>query len=96
MRGLCNLVPMDPQQAAYERLGNAVVEQTAIDYLSALRRYRDRPNWRARYDIAECEWFFCTKRIQYFSAIDGKKLMEDLRDMAFTAAARRKIREGRS
>lgn len=66
--------------AAWERLGNAVVERAALDYVCAVKALRAHPEDEAAAAMArDCEDFFYTNRIQRFSAVDGRVLLESLR-----------------
>ena len=86
-----DLVIPDGSQEALERLGNAVVERAADDYLRAYKKLDKNPDdWEARYQVAECEWFFCTKQIQIFSAVNGKELFAKLKQQAQKQCQKRK------
>ena len=64
-----------------EELGNAVVLQAVRDYRAALQRLRKHPTdgyaSKMKYD---CEEFFQSQRFDLFTRIDGKWLMEKLRE----------------
>ena len=64
-----------------QELANAVVLQAAKDYRAALKRQKKHP--RDGYAIKmqkECERFFLSQRFDIFTGIDGKGLMEKLRE----------------
>lgn len=87
----CNSVQKSWQQAAWERLGNAVVERAVLDYIRAAKTLHAHPeNEQARCMVKECEDFFCTKRIQLFSAVDGWALFHALQHEAFGKCNKRK------
>lgn len=75
----CNPDQESGLQAAWEHLGNAVVEQAALDYLRAVKVLRTHPEDEdAAAMVRDCERFFCTSRIERFSAVDGRALLERL------------------
>lgn len=66
-------------KAAWECLGNAVVERAALDYIRAVKVLRTNPgDDMASAMVQDCEDFFCTNRIQVFSSVDGRALLEGL------------------
>ena len=72
---------MGGDMRCWEDLANAVVLQAAKDYRSALRRLKKRPD--DGYSIKmkrECETFFTSQYFDIFTGIDGKGLMEKLRE----------------
>ena len=76
----CNPDQESGLQAAWEHLGNAVVERAALDYIRAVKALRAHPEDEASAAmVRDCEDFFCTNRIQLFSAVDGRALLEELR-----------------
>ena len=76
----CNPNQESGLQAAWEHLGNAVVERAALDYIRAVKALRAHPGDEAAAAmVRDCEDFFCTNRIQLFSAVDGRALLEELR-----------------
>ena len=76
----CNPDQESGLQAAWEHLGNAVVERAALDYIRAVKALRAHPEDEASAAmVRDCEDFFCTNRIQLFSAIYGRALLEELR-----------------
>lgn len=76
----CNPDQEGGLQAAWEHLGNAVVERAALDYIRAVKALRVHPedDAAAAAMVRDCEDFFCTNRIQLFSAVDGRALLESL------------------
>ena len=75
----CNPDQESGLQAAWEHLGNAVVERAALDYICAVKALRAHPEDEAADAmVQDCEDFFCTNRIQLFSAADGRALLEGL------------------
>ena len=76
----CNPDQESGLQAAWEHLGNAVVERAVLDYIRAVKALRAHPEDEAvAAMVRDCEDFFCTNRIQLFSTIDGRALLEELR-----------------
>ena len=76
----CNPDQESGLQAAWEHLGNAVVERAALDYIRAVKALHNHPEDEAAAAmVRDCEDFFCTNRIQLFSAVDGRALLEELR-----------------
>lgn len=76
----CNPDQESGLQAAWEHLGNAVVERAALDYIRAVKALHAHPEDEASAAmVRDCEEFFCTNRIQLFSAADGRALLEELR-----------------
>lgn len=75
----CNPDQESGLQAAWEHLGNAVVERAALDYIRAVKALHNHPEDEAAAAmVRDCEDFFCTNRIQLFSAADGRALLEGL------------------
>ncbi len=65
----------------WEALGNAVVLRAAKDYRSALRRLKRFPENKAAQKAAkECEEFFLGPVIEIYTSLDGKMIMDKIRE----------------
>ena len=64
----------------YKALGSAVVLQAVRDWRFAVRQLRKHPNsMSARSMLSEVEEFFCSRRFNYFTELDGEELLRQLR-----------------
>ena len=64
-----------------QELANAIVLQATRDYRAALKRLMRHPSdGYAKRTKKECEEFFLSQRFDIFTGIDGKGLMEKLRE----------------
>lgn len=65
----------------YEKLANAIVLQAVSDYRSALKKVKKNPNNREAIGGAlQIEKFFQSEWYQTLTSLDGKYLMERLRE----------------
>lgn len=68
---------MDP----YEKLANAIILSAVRDYRMARKKLKKRPkNEDAKLMVEDCERFFCSEWFQVLSNIDGKALLERLKE----------------
>jgi hypothetical protein len=65
----------------YENLANAIVLQAVKDYRDALKRLKKKPsNQAAMSDAMECERFFRSAWYKALTSVDGKYLIQKLRE----------------
>ena len=65
----------------YEKLANAIILQAVSDYRRALRKVKKNPNNRDAIDGAlQIERFFRSEWYQVLTSVDGKYLIEKLRE----------------
>ena len=68
---------MDP----YESLANAIILSAVKDYREARRKLRKRPKNKDAKLMAEgCERFFCSEWFGALTTIDGKALLQRLKE----------------
>lgn len=70
---------MDP----YKRLANAVVLQAVMDWRNAVKRLKRRKrNSEAKRMKEDAEEFFLSERFLCYTSLDGKMLLQKLREEA--------------
>lgn len=70
---------MDP----YKRLANAVVLQAVMDWRNAVKRLKRRKrNSEAKRMKEDAEEFFLSERFLCYTSLDGKTLLQKLREEA--------------
>lgn len=73
-------------QRCWEDLAEAVILQAADDYLDAREMFRKKPDQKsARETLEECERFFTSLWFAHLNNMDGKKLLQRLREMELEA-----------
>ena len=86
------------QDDPYRRLAAAIVEQATQDYQEAMEYLYENPDGRKKVDSIveklEDEEFFRSSWYQMLCGIDGKKMIQQLRENA-KAAVKERIREQR-
>ena len=66
---------------SYEKLANAIILSAVKDYRIARKKLKKRPkNEDAKLMVEDCERFFCSEWFQVLSNIDGKALLERLKE----------------
>ena len=67
--------------AGFELLGNAIVLQAVEDYREARQAYANcNKDYGAKSMMLECESFFLSERFCIFTNVDGKALLEKLKE----------------
>ena len=65
----------------YECLANAIILQAVKDYRAAKRKLKHDPkNKDVKLMIEDCEKFFCSKRFEAFSSVDGEMILVKLKE----------------
>ena len=72
----------------YYYLANAIIEQAVKDYRLALKRYKlDPEKEKNANEVAELECFFTSAWFEQLSDLNGKSIMEMVREMIKTEVA---------